>query len=303
LQLLLLIGELGSISKAAQRLSISQQAATEMLKDLETAFGAKLFARSARGVLHTTAGLKVAGHAALAMKELNLAQSDVRLQIETRPRLRVGFSHGILYTGLPAAVALFQSTNPFVNLSLKESTVIECVIGLMQGALDVVITINHPNFLSPSSLEPLTVIPLIDSYHYSAFASRDLAKKLGSKVTLKSLVQKTWLYPSSESMIRHIFDDWFIQRGAYPPSYVVEVHPTLRALEFLRHMEGIAMLPTPIAQQSEFNHVSALQIKDLQIPLRRVFACSDADFRRAEVQSLLHCIKTVDDSLVTLDSI
>lgn len=298
LQLLLLIGELGSISKAAQRSSISQQAATEMLKDLESAFDVQLFTRNARGVVLTPAGEKVSAHTALALKELNLAHAGANLHATGQTRLRVGYSHGILYTGLSWAVARFHSSCPGVALSLKESTVVGCIVGLMQGTLDVAVTINHPNLMMPGRDDPLTVLALADRYHYSAFASRRLAQELGQSVSLEALVAQTWLYPATESLIRHLFDDWFIQRGAYPPAHVIEVNPTLRALELLRHVEAVAMLPTTIADQPGFEHVAAVPVEGLQIPLRRVFACSDAAFQKPEVQTFLRSIQQADTEAI-----
>lgn len=292
LQLLLLIGELGSISKAAVRASISQQAATEMLKDLEGAFGAQLFVRNARGALLTPAGEKVSRHAAAALRELNLAHAGAQLQIPGSVRLRIGFSHGILHTGLTAAVASFHARHQEIELTLNESTVLGCVVGLMQGTLDVAVTVNHPNMMVPGSQEPLTVLPLDDQYYYTAFASRSLAERLGPAPTLEQLLDLTWFYPGKESLVRHLFDDWFIQRGAYPPARPIQINPTLRAVEFMRHVDAIAMLPS--AMRGRFEHVVDLPVEALKIPLRRVFACSEAALQKPEVQALLRCIRKAD---------
>src|SRR5437762_2344735 len=50
------VAELGSISRAAERLHLSQSAVTKQIRGLEDALDAKLFERTGRGVILTPAG-------------------------------------------------------------------------------------------------------------------------------------------------------------------------------------------------------------------------------------------------------
>ena len=89
LRFLDLLAQLGSLTACAKALHLSQPAVSNLLKDLETAFGATLVERDARGGRLTPAGARV-----LTRVTHSLAWLDAALQeagsADTRPTVRVG---------------------------------------------------------------------------------------------------------------------------------------------------------------------------------------------------------------------
>ncbi|TXH70884.1 MAG: LysR family transcriptional regulator [Thiothrix sp.] len=78
LQYFTVTASLGSMSQAAQQLSISQSAITEAIKELEADLGILLFERHARGLRLTHAGQKFLRHAQLISEQVTDARRAVR---------------------------------------------------------------------------------------------------------------------------------------------------------------------------------------------------------------------------------
>jgi LysR family transcriptional regulator, nitrogen assimilation regulatory protein len=76
LKTLIHVAELGSLSKAADRLNIAQPALSRQIRLLEEELGVPLFERHGRGMVITAAGRDVLEHAARVMEELDAIRSS-----------------------------------------------------------------------------------------------------------------------------------------------------------------------------------------------------------------------------------
>ncbi len=70
LRLLVAIASHNSILHAAEEISISQPAATKLLKDLESYFNVRLFERTNRGVIPTQFGEALVQHGKLVLAQI-----------------------------------------------------------------------------------------------------------------------------------------------------------------------------------------------------------------------------------------
>jgi LysR family nitrogen assimilation transcriptional regulator len=77
LKTLIHVAELGSLSKAADRLNIAQPALSRQIRLLEQELGVSLFERHGRGMVITAAGRDVLDPAARVMVELDAIRSSV----------------------------------------------------------------------------------------------------------------------------------------------------------------------------------------------------------------------------------
>src|SRR5215203_1405774 len=77
LKTLIHVAELGSISKAADRLNIAQPALSRQIQLLEKELGVPLFERHGRGMVITETGRDVLEHAARIMTEIEAIRSSV----------------------------------------------------------------------------------------------------------------------------------------------------------------------------------------------------------------------------------
>lgn len=97
LQYFVAVAEQGSVSRAAQRLSISQSAITEAIKELEADLGVALFERHSRGLNVTHRGHQFLRHATKILADV----SDARRTFSEQPEA----ARGTLNLGVTALVA------------------------------------------------------------------------------------------------------------------------------------------------------------------------------------------------------
>ncbi|ANZ35577.1 LysR family transcriptional regulator [Lentzea guizhouensis] len=126
------IAEEGNLTRAAQRLFVSQPSLTKQLKHLETQLGVRLFTRSSTGMTLTEAG-----HALAARTPAVLADWDVAVR-ETRSAarvLRVGFLASAAAT--QELVAEFQRRRPGWRVDLRRAPWSDPTAGLATSEVPV----------------------------------------------------------------------------------------------------------------------------------------------------------------------
>ncbi|MEZ5659441.1 MAG: LysR family transcriptional regulator [Burkholderiaceae bacterium] len=138
LQYFVAASEKGSISRAAQSLSISQSAVTESIKELEADLGVQLFERLPRGLSITHRGYQFLRHARSILGQV--AQARQQLIDERRElggHLHVGVTSlvaGYLFSDI---LARFRRANPAVQVSAIEDDPDYLEHLLIGGELDV----------------------------------------------------------------------------------------------------------------------------------------------------------------------
>lgn len=164
LEYFLVVADEGNVTRAAEKLHLSQQALSVQMKRLEEELGSVLFLRRPAFRL-TYAGECFREE---ARKMLNLKhQSETMLEDirgDMRGRLRIGVSYSRGRAILPIVLPEFTKAYPLVDLSIVEDNPSAFETMLLQGELDVIL--NFLPFESPKIRElPLfkerifTVIP------------------------------------------------------------------------------------------------------------------------------------------------
>lgn len=244
-QLLLLVAlaEEGNIHRAAQVLSMTQPAASKLLKDLEDVLEVPLFERLPRGMRPTWYGETMIRHARMALASLNQAHDElgalktghfgqVGVGAITSPGLRV----------LPAAVALVKQEHPTLRVSLDIETSPVLLDRLEQGRLDILVgRLYAEHDKANLRYEPLTE-ELVSA------VARPGHPLLGmSGLTLRDMVSAGWIVPPAGSVLRHRFDLMFQQEGLPPPLNIVETSSLLFITRMLQQSNMVAVLATDVA--------------------------------------------------------
>ncbi|WP_121066316.1 LysR family transcriptional regulator [Chachezhania antarctica] len=134
LRLLELIEQHGSLRSVADVLNLSQPAISQMLKDLELAFGTQLVERSVRGV-----ELNAAGRTALLRSRPCLSfvrQLGEELESPEQPVLRVGANPAVMLHVIPQAIRRMFETGPRMRFRFRAGLVAEMVEALVAGDID-----------------------------------------------------------------------------------------------------------------------------------------------------------------------
>ncbi len=120
LRLLVLVADLGSLGRAAERLRISQPSASRRLSTLERGLGLVLLDRTRRGSRLTLAGQVVTGHARSVLAELDdLLTGAGKLRDRREAELRVAASLTIAEYLLPTWISELRSRRPDLYIGLQ----------------------------------------------------------------------------------------------------------------------------------------------------------------------------------------
>ena len=144
LQYFVAVAEHGSVSQAAQVLSISQSAVTEALKNLEGDLGVKLFERHSRGLSTTQNGHLFLRHANAILAGVQGARRAFEGRAAVTGRLALGVTSLMAGYVLSDLLAKFRRANPEVEVTATEDSRDYLEHLLIGGELDVAVMVTSP---------------------------------------------------------------------------------------------------------------------------------------------------------------
>ncbi len=245
-QLLLLVAlaEHGNIHKASQSLSMTQPAASKLLKDLEDALEVSLFDRLPRGMRPTWYGETMIRHARVALGSLNQAHDELEAA-------KAG-QFGQVYVGaisapglalLPPAVAMVKLEHPNLQIALQiESSdiLIEC---LNQGKLDILVA----RLFAQHDKSQLRYEMLSDEA-VCAIARPGHPLLSMHTPSLHDAVNMGWIIPPDGSVLRHRFDLMFQEVGLQTPVNVIETGSLMFTTKMLQQSDMLSVVATDVAR-------------------------------------------------------
>lgn len=140
------VAEAGSVTRAAERLEVTQPALSYQIRRIEKALGSELFERTREGMVPTRIGSRVVRAARNIEKELLRAEQDVeRLLTGDRGLLRISSECFTAYHWLPNVLRVFRHEYPEVDVEIDVATSSRRPFeALKQGDLDLVLTTVPP---------------------------------------------------------------------------------------------------------------------------------------------------------------
>ncbi|PMS38713.1 molybdate transport repressor ModE-like protein [Trinickia symbiotica] len=145
-RLLIAITETGNISKAAERVGITQSGASQAISSLEETLGVQLLVRTRGRVLLTSAGERVIRHAKTMVAEFEAIK---RLGKEAGPanmnRVQLASSPTVCTILVPPLLGALKRTHPDVRVVLLEGNENDIASWLKDDKVDAGIVVNPPH--------------------------------------------------------------------------------------------------------------------------------------------------------------
>ncbi len=143
LRLVSAIAEEGTMTRAAQRLHLTQSALSHQLRDAEERLGTKLFLRTKRKMIPTPPGEWLLESARRLLAELERTESAIRRAAAGEEGvLRLATECYTCYHWLPSRLARFRQKFPKVELSILAEATRNPLPFLKEGLLDVALVYN-----------------------------------------------------------------------------------------------------------------------------------------------------------------
>jgi DNA-binding transcriptional LysR family regulator len=141
LQFFVAVAEQGSVSRAAQSLSISQSSVTEAIKELESDLGVSLFERHPRGLNITHKGHQFLRHATKILADVSDARRSFESEAAPGGRLQLGVTSLVAGYVLSDILARYRRAFPGVDVSAIEDNGDYLEHLLIGGELDVAVMV------------------------------------------------------------------------------------------------------------------------------------------------------------------
>lgn len=136
------VAETGNISRAAQKIFLTQPALSRQIKTLEEEIGQCLLERHAHSIRLTPAGETMLREAREVLQHAEQAIERVRASA-TGGRLRIGYAPSLASGMLSPAVANFTQVHPGTRVEMFDLSTGEMLSGLEAGKLDVIVTVTQ----------------------------------------------------------------------------------------------------------------------------------------------------------------
>jgi DNA-binding transcriptional LysR family regulator len=132
------VAEEANLTRAAERLFVSQPALTKQIRQLESQLGVRLFTRSRAGMALTAAGQTLADRVPAALTGIDQALQETRSAARHAARvLRVGFLAGAANEATQQIIAAFTLRRPDWQVEMSAAAWTDPTAGLATGGVDV----------------------------------------------------------------------------------------------------------------------------------------------------------------------
>lgn len=157
LRSLVAISDTGGVTRAANRVNLTQSAVSMQIKRLEANLGLSLLEKNGRAVVLTASGEQLAGYAR-KMLALNDEVIGRLLATEYEGEIVLGVPHDIVYPTIPEVLRAFNAAFPGMKVQLLSSFTKTLKEQYERGEADLILTTE----IDPDTgSEPLTEKPLI----------------------------------------------------------------------------------------------------------------------------------------------
>ena len=233
--------ELGSFTRAAELLNLSQPAVTRQVAALEGEFGTPLIERSGRSIAVTPAGTVVYQHARRIGALVERARVDVlSLSHPERGQISVAAVTTVGLFTLPALLAEFRRRYPRVRFQVWSGRTDGVLDRLLDGRADLGLLsapISHPR---------LETIPLFDD-PVVLVAAPELAGTLPDPLPIEQLTAVDMILYQAPSRFRTLVEAALEQAGAAPRvAMEFDSHEAVRSAALAGY--GVAIVPFEAVQ-------------------------------------------------------
>jgi LysR family transcriptional regulator for metE and metH len=138
LRLVRAIAEEGGITKAGQRLHLTQSALSCQLRELETDLGTKVFLRFPRRMVPTETGERLLRAARELLPQLETLEADLRGESARKP-VRISTECYTCYHWLPKLLSRLRARDPRLEVEIVLEATRQPAAALVAGTIDVAI--------------------------------------------------------------------------------------------------------------------------------------------------------------------
>ena len=237
LKYFLVVAQELNITRAAEKLNMSQPPLSNQIKALEGELGVTLFIRGKRHLQLTEAGSLLLRRANQVLELTDKTRQELReMQDGISGTISIGMVEGRAPFLVSRWIAGFREEFPLVQYSLWNGSSDDVLERLYQGLVDIAV------IAAPYDTEHLEGFPVGREPWVALIpVSHPLARQEGNRIPLSSLVEQPLIVPSRLSRVEAI-RQWFQEIGA-EPRIICSTSNYLDAVAMSEFGVGISIFP------------------------------------------------------------
>jgi LysR family carnitine catabolism transcriptional activator len=276
LQAFVLAYHLGVLTRAADKMSITQSAVSVLIRQLEEGLGMRLFDRTSRTLRPTIAAQKILPTAERVLRDLESIKAEVKgLAEREHGHLNFASTPSVAASVLPTIIAAYKQRYPNISVSMQD---------IAPDRLTVPVLTEEAEF-SIGTLgdqpEGIAVQCLVRDY-MCAICLKDSSLAKQKLVVWQDILAQPCITVKVSNSIRHLIDETLHQLGGgqLEPAYEVSYFAT--ALSMTAAGLGVAVLPGVLLGSFPHHNLIAKKIerpvvtRDIQLITRAEHSLSPA---------------------------
>lgn len=234
------IADLGSLSKAAERLRVSQSTLTRQMQSLEHDIGGLLFERGPSGVALTAAGHVLREGMAPVLESFDRVVASARRRARGQSAdLKIGYIASAAAEYLNPALSLLRARHPEIKVRLFDLSPGEQIAGLRKGDVDIAL-LGHPGaFLSKEFyVRKIASVPVF------VVLSESHARAGDEGIRLEDLKNDVFVGAGEGDLPGH--NRWvttLCRKAGFRPRFVADADSLTHGLSTVIAENGVSLLP------------------------------------------------------------
>ncbi|HEX3357299.1 MAG TPA: LysR substrate-binding domain-containing protein, partial [Tepidisphaeraceae bacterium] len=277
------VANAGSVTKAAEAISVSQPAVSKQIKLLESDVGVRLFERVGRGVRLTGPGITLAEYTRRIFTLVEEAEATLSdLQGLRKGRLSIGAGATVGAYLLPDTLVRFRQRFPGVTLNLEVGSSHLLRQRLREGSIEFALmekSLPSPEFESLMYLAD-ELVGIVPPKHPAARVKT---------ITAAKFAKEPFVVREAESGTRSLVERAFAERG-------LRVHPAmaLSSTEAVKRAVAAGLGVSIVSKMSlgaevEAGHLAVVRLKDLLLR-RPIYLVRQANRHESKAATAFLCL-------------
>lgn len=243
LEYFLMVSDLASFTRAAERLYVSQPAVTNAVRSLEEELGIQLLDRSQRKVTLTAEGKIFYRHIQNIMQGISTTLNEINdLKSHNRGHLTIGVTPLAGITSTSRLLAEFRAAYPNISISIAEHNVGQLLELLHSDKLDFAFVFD----LTEQERTRLNILPLACEELMVCCARRHALSRMNS-VTLAELTEEPFILMETSCLFRQMLIKHFEEADSMPPVSMETMQVQLLK-SLVAENAGISILPESLIE-------------------------------------------------------
>lgn len=280
------IAQEGNLTRAADRLCITQPALSLQLKKLQDSVGLVLFKRTPRGMQLTDEGRRLLSSAEQALESFAAFQSAAEgLKGIVHGELKVGTIVDPEFLRLGAFLKMMANHHPGLTYELRHGISGSVLREVEQGALDVAFTLGFPGLVELQ--QRFYVHPLAD-FNYRVIAPPNWRPLVKGK-DWQDLSLLPWIATPPESVHHRLLSRVFSEQGL-EPNVVAKVDVESSMMDLVQSGVALALARDSLALRA--SHEQGIVIADkVSIDASLGFICRKDRFSEQPIQAAMEIVR------------